>query len=654
MRHPVLFLLALMACSGGLKDERFPTGSDTIAATARYDAVVAVNTDEGTISRLDLETDEVVELVVGAEPTRIARAGKRFFVTLRADRAVAVVSEDFEVEKIIPTGAEPFGVVATENGRRVYVALSQSSEVVEIDARQLTKLRAFKVQDEPRWLALHPSDRSLYVGSAFMGRLTHIDLRSGDRERIELPEATRMIDDESHVELTERITGDMAITPDGKRLLVPTVYVDNTTPVEEPVEGRPVQNGYGADGMSLGRINPAVVRLPLDRNGSIRSGEDPLAIFIGAFLQDDLVRSYPSSLTASPDSQRVAVTMEASDAVVVVNLNPFRNQGDDPSSRGASASEPAIDVVEDTGGFMSDRTPITLPSSGGMFERPVVAIGTSSRGPIGVVFVEKERALVHSFIDREVADLHWATFSEIVSDIARSGFSSERQPKASRGIVLAEKSLPTEVEAGRSLFYSAVDDRMAGPGAGVSCSTCHFDGRTDGLTWTFEQGPRQTPSLAGFVSGTAPVTWTNEVASVADEALLTTSLRMGGDALGSAHADDIQAYVDWTREVDVHDKGSTEAAVERGREIFNRSEVGCATCHSGDQLTDNQSYALFGDTPMNTPSLLGLSATPPYLHDGSAKTLSDVLGLAAAGLMGDVSSLTRQELTDLERYLASL
>jgi DNA-binding beta-propeller fold protein YncE len=653
MRYSVLATLALAACSSGLKDHRFPTGSDTMVATARYDAVVAVNVDEGTISRLDLGSDEVTELVVGAEPTRIARAGNRFFVTLRGERAVAVISKSFEVEKLIKTGAEPFGVVASENGKRVYVSVSQSGEVIEIDAKKLERLRTFKVEDEPRWLALHPSNKSLFVASAFGGRLTRIDLNSGGGERVDLPETQRTSDAQSTVDLTARITGDLAVTPDGNRLLVPAVYVDNTTPVEEPVEGRPVKNGYGADGMTLGRINPTVVRIPLERDGRIHAEEDPIVIFIGAFLGKDVVRSYPSSVTASPDSDKAAVTMEASDAIVVVHLHPFKGQGDAASSSGHRGETIFMDVM-DTGFSEGAPVPTTMPGEGGMYERPVVAIGTGSRGPLGVTFVAKDQAFVHGFIDREISDLNWASANVAVNDLARDRFFQGKNPRANLAVKIAAKSLPDEVEAGRSLFYSAVEEQMAAPGAGVSCSTCHLDGRTDGLTWMFEKGPRQTPSLAGVVSGTTPVTWSNEVASVADEAMLTAELRMGGVSLGWERALEIQAYVDWSREVEVDAKDSDSEGVQRGRDLFNRSDVGCGTCHSGPLLTDNQSHILFGDVPMNTPSLIGIEATAPYLHDGSAGTLSDVLALSANAQMGDTSTLSRQERDDLMEYLRSL
>ena len=77
---------------------------------------------------------------------------------------------------------------------------------------------------------------------------------------------------------------------------------------------------------------------------------------------------------------------------------------------------------------------------------------------------------------------------------------------ARRPIRFAQDSLPTELARGRRLFYSADNPTMAAQGAGVSCSTCHFDGRADGLTWRFgaDERQRQTPSLAGLVSLTAP------------------------------------------------------------------------------------------------------------------------------------------------------
>ena len=75
-------------------------------------------------------------------------------------------------------------------------------------------------------------------------------------------------------------------------------------------------------------------------------------------------------------------------------------------------------------------------------------------------------------------------------------------------------------------------------GGCLSCATCHAGSRSDGLTWSTLDGPRQTPSLAGVVSATEPVTWDLGVRTVREEAQITSEERMGGAGLWE---DDAQA-----------------------------------------------------------------------------------------------------------------
>src|SRR5690606_39153287 len=183
--------------------------------------------------------------------------------------------------------------------------------------------------------------------------------------------------------------------------------------------------------------------------------------------------------------------------------------------------------------------------------------------------------------------------------------------------------LPADVVAGRRLFSSAMETKVAASGAGVSCDTCHADGRNDGLTWVFDDLPRQTPSLAGQVTDTLPLTWLGDVASVEEEVHATTTSRMGGSGVSDAEAKQIAAYVAWTRDpihAAVDEAG--EAAIERGRAIFESKAVGCTKCHTGPAFTDGESWKVLRfDMETNTPTLRGIAATAPYLHDGSAATL---------------------------------
>jgi cytochrome c peroxidase len=55
----------------------------------------------------------------------------------------------------------------------------------------------------------------------------------------------------------------------------------------------------------------------------------------------------------------------------------------------------------------------------------------------------------------------------------------------------------------------------------------------------------------------------------------------------------------------------------------------------------------------DTPSLRGLADSAPYLHDGSAATIKDVLELTR-GRMGDITSLSAEDEDALVEYLRSL
>jgi cytochrome c peroxidase len=122
------------------------------------------------------------------------------------------------------------------------------------------------------------------------------------------------------------------------------------------------------------------------------------------------------------------------------------------------------------------------------------------------------------------------------------------------------------------------------------------------------------------------------------------------------------------------DGGLPDDAV-RGRGIFERANVGCSFCHLGARLTDSRfidaGVPLLHDvgtlTPgsgqrlgmtlegLDTPTLRGLWRTPPFLHDGSARTIGDVLRAQnPLNRHGRTLTLTPNEQADLEAYLRCL
>ena len=111
-------------------------------------------------------------------------------------------------------------------------------------------------------------------------------------------------------------------------------------------------------------------------------------------------------------------------------------------------------------------------------------------------------------------------------------------------------------------------------------------------------------------------------------------------------------------------RASTPPAAQRGKVTFNRT---CASCHVGGNGTDNNSGKLHPAgrdghgralTPcaprtrrIRTTPLRGLAQHPPYFHDGSAKTLGDVVEHYNKERSLE---LTKDQQADLVEYLKTL
>jgi len=106
--------------------------------------------------------------------------------------------------------------------------------------------------------------------------------------------------------------------------------------------------------------------------------------------------------------------------------------------------------------------------------------------------------------------------------------------------------------------------------------------------------------------------------------------------------------------------GELSADAKKGQEIFEKAQ--CSRCHSGPQFTDLKSYdvgtgGLSGDddTPLDTPTLIEIWRTAPYLKDGRAATVEEVLTTFNEDDMhGRTSNLSEEEIRQLSLYVLSL
>jgi DNA-binding beta-propeller fold protein YncE len=216
-------------------------------------------------------------------------------------------------------------------------------------------------------------------------------------------------------------------------------------------------------------------------------------------------------------------------------------------------------------------------------------------------------------------------------------------PAATRSVVLDSKPLTNE---GQTIFHTPVN--------GIACASCHPEGRDDGHVWNIAGERRRTPSLAGGLLETAPFHWQGELVDMHAVVGETFVHRMGG-AMPDSHT--IDALGDWLEGVPRPAPTRTLSAklFFQGKELFERPDVGCTTCHTGAALTSDQTLFVGTGDKFQVPSLRGVGSRAPYLHDGRAPTLRDRFAPMGGGNQhGNTSQLTDHELDLLVGYLETL
>jgi DNA-binding beta-propeller fold protein YncE len=260
---------------------------------------------------------------------------------------------------------------------------------------------------------------------------------------------------------------------------------------------------------------------------------------------------------------------------------------------------------------------------------------------------------------------------------------------------LGRDPLDAVAAAGRKLFYMSTRTSFS---EGLACAGCHPEGRDDGHVWReahpkdvagapkflgeriFLGGdgilgavgvPRQTPMLAGRLRSAGPYGWLGESADLVARIDEGTKLhRWHFYAPPTYEARDLTAA--FTRLAAFLRKGlvapprAARAPSEielRGKQIFERADVGCATCHAADDSAPNLVVKLpklarragfdDEDAPLKVPVLLYVGGTPPYLHDGSAATLEQLVD-QNGDRMGHTAKLTPDERASLVAYLETL
>jgi mono/diheme cytochrome c family protein len=105
--------------------------------------------------------------------------------------------------------------------------------------------------------------------------------------------------------------------------------------------------------------------------------------------------------------------------------------------------------------------------------------------------------------------------------------------------------------------------------------------------------------------------------------------------------------------------GKLSPAAQRGKRLLFDAQVSCGECHRPGLFTDLKSHDVGTagkrddrDRKFDTPTLIECWRTAPYLHDGSAVTILDVLKtFNRHDQHGQTSHLTKEQIDDLAAYV---
>ncbi len=225
-------------------------------------------------------------------------------------------------------------------------------------------------------------------------------------------------------------------------------------------------------------------------------------------------------------------------------------------------------------------------------------------------------------------------------------------------------TLSGTARAGRSLFFDATNIHLT-PSGIVACATCHPKAGSDGLQWFLHTTEiprkfRNTPPAWAARTSDAPFHWAGDFADAAALTRVTIRGLMEGDAI-LVDTSAIAAYMNETHAPTPAPVPAWQTTMlEQGGEMFQSR---CIACHAGDQFSDSAKHKVIPDSQdpdgvmalVDTPSLIAVRSTAPYLHDGRAPGLRDVLLTHNQDdNHGQVSDLNDKDVEALLLYLRSL
>jgi mono/diheme cytochrome c family protein len=609
----------------------FPTRSSPIAEVGA-NRVLVVNPDNDSVT--SIHTDSLVkefEVPVGADPRSIAVAatGEVWVTCIDGDRldVLSPANGALLASVQLDYGSQPYGIAFSPDGLTGFVSLQGSGKLLRINPSSRSVTGTLALGPEPRAIAI-TSDGGRVLVTRFTSPQAHGEVYDVNAASLTLTRVIHLAKDATPDEsnnsrgVPNYLMG-ITITPDGTGAWVSSQKTNT-------------DRGLFLNGQALSHEN--TVRAILSYIDLTTAGED-------ITKRIDIDNSnLPTGIAISPLGDFAFVALQANN------------------------------LVQD-------------------FDLLGASVGTrwgTGAAPTGVWYVAgNDRLVVKNDMDRSVTVFDAANF-------VRRGKGLVNLAKIP---TVAKERLLAQVLRGKQIFHDAADPRMALDGY-QSCASCHQDGGTDNRVWDFTdrgEGLRNTTDLrARRGTGHGFVHWSANFDEIQDfehdirnaflgegflsDAEFNTGTRnttLGHPKAGiNADLDALAAYVSSLdsvgRSPHRSPDGDLTAEARAGRELF--VQLNCTSCHASDTFTDSNrlpalhnvgtlgagSGARLGGGPgslagLDTPTLRGLWSTAPYLHDGSAATLAEVLTTRnPLNLHGATSALTTTQIDNLVAYLLQI
>lgn len=580
------------------------------------------------------------------------------------DGALETVPMRLVAEYKVGHSPSDVAVKRTDDGELVYVSNWFEGLVREFDASTGEEKRSWNVNREPFCMELTPDGKRLVVADRLTNMKSNVSMSYAKVYVVDL--------ESSEVKEVNLLNGnndlqDMALTPDGKFAYISALlcsYSSITSQVSGgwigencvlcvDVEKAQLVEVFFLDDSVLGAGNPWGVACSEDGKRLIVSisGTDELIFLPLDKLQEIIVArpewarpGYGAYTYASFAQGEVQLPMRIRVKFGFKGLRQLVSRGDDVY---------ALSYFDDA----ICKATMKLNPPYKYFENSYVSAEKPPRTSPGADDALEE-AQAYADLCANLGDDPTVgaplRFTKLESRVPLEGVEIERSFAR-----LAPKPVLTTRRRGEIIFH----DATACFEHWLSCVTCHPDARADGFNWDLLNDgtgnlKNSKSMLASHETPPCMISGIRADAETAVRAGFTHILFTSYKEENAACVDDYLSTLKQVPSPRLVDGKLSESA-RRGKAIFQRLD--CATCHLGEFYTDLRTHDVGSRAPndyiekFDTPTLLEVWRTGPYLNTGEYLTIRDLLEIGKHGCKeGQFDELSTQEQDDLIEYVLSL